>query len=194
MKSKSPISWILALLALIPAIAFANDEAIANSDLPTEENKLSIQQAYLLGPGDKVKITVFRQDDLSGEYRVDGSGMVAFPLIGNVKAQDKTVVELEEIIKEKLKDGFLKNPKVTVAVNVFRPFFILGEVLKPGSYPYLNGMTVWNAVALGGGFTKRAKKSSILIIRASDPDNKTEVSLETVVMPGDIIEVPQRLF
>lgn len=150
---------------------------------------------YLLGSGDLLKINVFGQDTLSGEYRVDGSGMISMPLIGNVPAKGLTPGQLEQNIIEQLQDGFLKTPRVSVEINDFRPFYILGEINKPGSYPYVSNMRVWNAVALAAGFTKRAKKNGVVIIRADGAGKKKiKVALDTIVFPGDIIEVPQRLF
>lgn len=151
--------------------------------------------SYQLGSGDLLKVTVFKHTDLSGEYRVDGSGTISFPLIGTIKAGGLTIQKLRENIVLKLKEGYLKNPSVSVEVLNFRPFYILGEVNQPGDYSYVSAMTVLNAVAMAGGFTGRAKRSDIVIIRANDPKRaKSDANLDTVVLPGDIIEVSQRLF
>lgn len=150
---------------------------------------------YKLGPGDEVRVTVFGQKDLSGDFTVDGSGMVALPLIGNVEAGGRTLREFEQSIIHLLKPDYLKNPRVSAEVLNYRPFYIIGEVKKPGSYPYVNGMTVVNAVALAGGYTYRARENHILITRANDPDRKQIVANhDTVVLPGDVIEVPERFF
>ena len=150
---------------------------------------------YTLGSGDVVKMTVFGQDDLSGEFTVDGQGMVSLPLIGNVKVGGLTVRQAEKKVVGELKPDYLKNPRVSIEVLNYRPFYIIGEVKKPGSYPYVSGMTVINAVALGGGFTYRARENDLLIIRATDPQRrKQRASQDTVVLPGDVIEVPERYF
>lgn len=150
---------------------------------------------YTLGAGDEVRLTVFGQDDLSGTFQVDGSGTISLPLIGKVKAGGQTVRETEIAIIDKLKPDYLKNPRVSLEVMNYRPFYIIGEVKKPGSYPYVNGMTVVNAIALGGGYTYRARENNIYITRAKDPDRKKqEASHDTLVLPGDIIEVPERYF
>lgn len=150
---------------------------------------------YTLGSGDVVKVTVFGQDDLSGEFTVDGQGMVSMPLIGNVKIGALTVRQAEKRVVGALKPDYLKNPRVSIEVLNYRPFYIIGEVKKPGSYPYVSGMTVINAVALGGGFTYRARENDLLIIRATDPQRrKQHANQDTVVLPGDVIEVPERYF
>lgn len=186
--------WLLALLVITPAIAYS--EAGLQTSSNNKADAQVIEQTYFLGAGDLLKISVFGQDDLSGEYSVDGRGVISFPLIGSVKSNGLTVIQLEQEIAKKLKDGYLKNPRVSIAVIVFRPFYILGEVKKPGSYPYVSGMTIWNAVALSGGFTKRADKNDIIIKRTvgSNENAKAKATVNSVVMPGDIITIEQRLF
>jgi len=151
--------------------------------------------AYMLGAGDEVRVTVFGQNDLSGTFLVDGSGTISLPLVGKVKAGGRTVRQTEKAIIAKLKPDYLKNPRVSLEVMNYRPFYIIGEVKKPGSYPYVNGMTVVNAIALGGGYTYRARENNIYITRAKDAEReKQKASHDTVVLPGDIIEVPERYF
>ena len=150
---------------------------------------------YKLGTGDKVRIIVFEEKDLSGKHEVGGNGYISVPLIGEVKAADLSERGLEKAIKEKLLDGFLKNPRVSVQVLNYRPFYLLGEVEKPGSYPYVNGMTVINAVAMGGGFTYRAAEEKIYVTRANDPNQeKVKVNIRDKVLPGDVVRVEERLF
>lgn len=150
---------------------------------------------YVLGPGDKIRVTVFGQEDLSGEFEVDAAGSVALPLIQAVPAQGKTPQQLEKEIASRLEPDFLKNPKVSVEVLDYRPFYIYGEVMKPGGYPYVNGMTVHNAIALAGGFTYRARTSSVIIRRPKDGGVSEEnANLDATVTPGDVIEVRERYF
>jgi polysaccharide export outer membrane protein len=151
---------------------------------------------YKLGNGDKVRITVFGQQDLTGEYYVDGSGMLSFPLIGQVRAGGLTAGELEQAIANKLKPNYLKNPDVSAVVLTYRPFYIVGEVKAPGSYPYVAGMTVINAIALAGGFTYRAKESSFYLTRSEKDGSKKrmDATQETTVQPGDVITVRERYF
>lgn len=151
--------------------------------------------AYRLGAGDEVRVTVFGHRDLSGQFTVDGSGQVALPLVGNVQAGGLSLRTFEKNIISALKPDYLKNPRVSAEVLNYRPFYIIGEVKKPGSYPYVNGMTVVNAVALAGGYTYRARENRLLIIRATDKSReKKPANHDTAVLPGDVIEVPERFF
>ena len=150
---------------------------------------------YKLGPGDSLRVTVYEEPDLSGEFEVDGSGNLSMPLIGEVAVGDLTLREVESAIVTMLLDGYLKQPRVSIDVLNYRPFYILGEVHKPGSYSYVNGMTVYNAIALGGGFTPRAKEKGIEITRGNDPGKRAQkASIDTQVLPGDIVRVKERFF
>lgn len=150
---------------------------------------------YRTGSGDRLRITVFGHEDLSGEFQVDGSGYISVPLIGNVEAGAKSAHELETAIANKLSPDFLKNPRVSVEIMTYRPFYILGEVNNPGSYAYVNGMTVINAIAVSGGYTYRGRENKVLITRANDPARKKQpANHDTIVFPGDVIEVPERFF
>ena len=156
---------------------------------------MSTEPGYILGPGDKIRVTVFGQEDLSGEFEVDAAGTVALPLIQTVPAQGKTPQQLEKEIASRLEPDFVRNPRVSVEVLTYRPFYIYGEVLKPGGYPYVNGMTVHNAIALAGGFTYRARTSSVIIRRTKDGTvSEDKAELNAVVEPGDVIEVRERYF
>ena len=153
----------------------------------------SARTAYRLGSGDKIKVTVFGHADMSGEFSVAGNGSVSLPFIGSVKAGGKTINELERIIVSRLTPDYLKNPRVSVEVLNFRPFDIIGEVAKPGSYPYRSGMTVINAIAMAGGFTYRAKENAFRIKRSSSGVTEP-AKRNTAVYPGDVIEVLERWF
>ncbi len=153
------------------------------------------QLVYTLGSGDEVRITVFGEEDLSGKFAVGGEGQLSLPLIGSIAAVGKSLAQLEEDVTALLADGYLKQPRVNVEVLNYRPFYIMGEVKEPGSYPYVSGMTIMNAVALGAGFTHRAKKEEISIVRAADPSQTPKtVSPESTVLPGDIIRIEERFF
>jgi polysaccharide export outer membrane protein len=146
---------------------------------------------YKLGPGDKVNMKVFGDESLSGAYQVDGKGMFSVPLVGNVEASGLTKNELENTLRTKLR-RYLNDPRVAVEIESYRPFYIIGEVQKPGSYSYVNGMTVINAVAIAGGFTYRAKDDAFAIRRS---DRSTvEGRQMTQVQPGDVIVVRERFF
>lgn len=160
--------------------------------------KLSASESdlqYRLGSGDQVKLIIFGQEELSGEFVVNDSGYLSLPLIKTVKVKGLTLNEVEETITTMLKPDYLINPRVSVEVLNFRPFYILGEVNNPGSYPFVTGMTVINAVAMAGGYTYRAKKSKTLIARKnSATKEKILADIDTVILPGDIIEIPERFF
>jgi polysaccharide export outer membrane protein len=147
---------------------------------------------YELGPGDLVRVNVFQQTELSGQFRLDGDGHLALPLAGEIQAGGLTTRELEQAIATRLREGnYLVNPQVGAQVLTYRPFYILGEVNKPGQYEYKNGMTVINAAALAGGYTYRAK-TGVASIERGDCTMAAEV--DTAVLPGDIIRVPERFF
>ncbi|MGH6947349.1 MAG: polysaccharide biosynthesis/export family protein [Kiloniellales bacterium] len=147
---------------------------------------------YVLGPGDQIRVTVFGHEDLSGEFQVGSNGRVSLPLVGEFTASGLTLSRIEKDIVDRLEPDYLKDPRVAVEVLSYRPFYILGEVNQPGSYPYVNGMRVINAVALAGGFTYRAKESDLWITRTDG--EREEAGPTTLVRPGDVIEVPERFF
>jgi len=148
---------------------------------------------YVLGAGDKLRIQVFGEEDLSGEFEIDGSGRLSFPLIGEIVAGGKTVRGMVTELQTRLADGYLRDPRVSIEVINYRPFTILGEVRNPGSYPYKNGMSVYEAVGLAGGFTYRADEDEVEIKR--DKQTNTYPADETTkVMPGDVIRVGERFF
>ena len=151
---------------------------------------------YKLGAGDRMRIIVYGQQNLTGEYVLDGAGVLAFPLIGQVPAQGMTPAQLERAIVAKLHPDYLRNPSVSVEVMTRRPFYIVGEVKNPGSYPYVSGMMVINAIALAGGFTYRARESSFYIKRNDQNGQATRITAtqETPVQPGDVIMVRERYF
>jgi protein involved in polysaccharide export with SLBB domain len=155
----------------------------------------SAQTEYVLGSGDKLKVTVFGSEDLSGESEIDPAGQVTLPLIGQVPAAGKTIPQLEGEIRKRLSPDFVKNPRLSIEVENYRPFYIIGEVKNPGSYPFVANMSVVNAIALAGGYTYRANKDEVLITRASDTSRKAVPAQRTdTVLPGDVIEVKERLF
>lgn len=148
-----------------------------------------------LEAGDKIHVTVFGEDKLTGDYQVDTGGFVALPLAGSVKAAGLTGPELERALEQKFKSTYLRNPRVTVEVMTFRPFYVLGEVQKPGEYPYRTGLNVLSAIATAGGGTFRADNTKVLIQRAGTKTlTEYPQTPGTLVMPGDLVRVPQRYF
>lgn len=152
------------------------------------------QGQYKLGPGDKVRVTVFGEEELSGEFEVDGAGSLSLKAIGRMQVGGLSLPEVEQMIAAKYKSsGYLRNPRVSAEVVNRRPFFILGEVEKRGSYPYVNGMTVAQAVAIAGGYTYRASKSRITVQRFGR-STQERVTEDEPIFPGDTIRVPERFF
>jgi polysaccharide export outer membrane protein len=151
---------------------------------------------YLLGPGDRIRIITFGGQELTGEFRVNDSGDIAVPLVGTVHAAGLTSKQLAQTLERSLSQSHLyKNPSVSVEVVAYRPIFVLGEVNKPGQYPYQPGMTVLTAVAIAGGFTYRAVDDSFSIVRSVGGQAVEGAGTrETVVQPGDVITVYERFF
>jgi len=146
-------------------------------------------------PGDKLRVTVFGEDRLSGEYQVDNSGSLSLPLAGTIQGSGLTRTELEQAITTQLKGQYLRNPKVTVDVVTFRPFYVLGEVQKPGEYAFRSGLNVLSAIAIAGGATYRANTSKVMIQRSGSTELTEYPQSPTVlVMPGDVVRVPERFF
>jgi polysaccharide export outer membrane protein len=177
----------------IPAAATGSAAAVVTPPAGAVTDTVA---GYRLGPGEKVRLTVFRHTDLSGEFDLDGEGFLAMPLVGEILGAGLTARELETEIETRLKaGGYLVNPQVSVEVLNYRPFYIIGEVNNPGSYQYVNGMTVINAVALAGGFSYRADQDDIIITRGGSEGRKIDdVKPDTPVLPGDIVEVTERFF
>jgi polysaccharide export outer membrane protein len=152
--------------------------------------------AYKLGPGDRLRITVFGETTLTGEYQVTDDGSVAFPLIGNVPAAHGPLTALRDAIQTRLAAGYVKDPRVSVEVITYRPYYILGEVNKPGQYPFVVGLRLDQAVAAAGGFTYRANTGKVFLRRSDDTGEKTVDlrQLSVTIMPGDTLRIGERYF
>jgi len=146
---------------------------------------------YHLGPGDKLQVTVFGAEDMSGDFIVTDAGYVAAPLVGDIKAAGLTPQQFGDALRRKLADGYMRDPKVSVQVSTYRPFYVMGEVTKPGEYPYAQGMTVLNAVAMGGGYSYRANQNYAVVTR-NHKDYRAPMTAK--IMPDDVVRVPERLF
>lgn len=154
-----------------------------------------IIEDYRLGAGDRVRVTVFGEPSLTGEFLVSGAGKISLPLVGDLQASNLTVAEFQRSVEAALRDGYLLDPRVSAEVLTYRPFFILGEVSSPGTYPYAAGLTVLNAVATAGGFTYRANTNRVYIRRAGGGSEESFVlTSRTRVAPGDTIRIGERLF
>lgn len=186
---RRPRRWRRLVLAFVLALPVAACQAppppmdmAAPAPTPAE---------YHLGPGDKVRVHVFGDETLSGEHQVDGRGAFTFPLVGAIDAGGLTSTQLESVLETKLKE-YMRAPNVSVEILNYRPFYIVGEIRKPGSYPYVDGMTVVNAVAIAGGFTYRARENEFYIQRK--PGGQVNARPATPVLPGDVIIVRERFF
>ena len=155
----------------------------------------SVGYEYKLGSGDKIRLIIFGEPDLSGEFTISGDGVVALPLIREVKATGLTASQLQMKVENAFKEGYLKDPRVSIEVLSFRPFYILGEVNKPGEYPYSNGITVVNAVALASGYTYRANQKKVFLRHAgATSEEEVPLTSTTMVAPGDTIRIAERYF
>lgn len=182
-------------LGLMLAITAAS--GCTNGVPPVDAGGAAIASRYALGAGDKLRITVYNEAALTGEYAVTDNGTIAFPLIGGVPVLGKSVEGVEQAIREKLSAGYVSDPRVSAEVINYRPFYILGEVTKPGEYPYSVGLTVVQAVAAAGGFTYRANRRRVVLRRAADPEeHSVDIAggKPPLVLPGDTIRVGERYF
>ena len=182
----------LAILAL-PAL-LALGACTPGRDLPPIADYHN--EGYRLGGGDQVRIITFGEDQLTGEFRVDDQGRVALPLLGSVSAAGLSPQELEAKITAGLKSrNLLRNPSVSVEVLAYRPVFVLGEVAKPGQYPYQPGMTMLTTVAVAGGFTYRGVQDYADVVRTNkDVAQEGLITPRSFVAPGDVIKVFERRF
>ncbi|MEX0921670.1 MAG: polysaccharide biosynthesis/export family protein [Rhodovibrionaceae bacterium] len=179
---------LLCVLALAVFGLLSAQQCLAQGERAITEN-------YQLASGDILKINVFGHTDVSGDFEVDGTGQITFPLLGLVRAEGLTIEQLRSRVEQDLNRDYIVEPRVSVEVLNFRPIFILGQVGAPGSYPYSVGMTVRQAVALAGGYTRRASTSDMKLIRIENGLQKElEVQEENTILPGDTIEVLRRFF
>src|SRR4030088_349991 len=221
MRLRHLLIVVLAMLALAactrqaPRYAVAPETAVARSELdvrmygapqPASYAVRRVAQVvpiavafqdgpYTLDSGDKLRIMVFGQDALSNNYTVDAQGAVNLPLIGAVEARGLTTSQLAGAVAGRLRSGYIRDPSVAVEIDIYRPFFILGEVAAPGQYPYVPNMTVESAVAIAGGFSPRAKRDMVTLTHAdASGAARYAVPLGTSLGPGDTVLVSERWF
>lgn len=178
------------LLMFVGLLAVVDASFVNAADFAAVENN-----GYRLGAGDVINISVYGEDDLSRHaYRLPDSGLITFPF-GEVRALGLSLVELEKKVADGLRGTYLINPRVSVSMETYRPFFINGQVGNPGAYPYQPGITVRKAVSLAGGLKERASESKIFLIKESDPEHKqTKISMDGPVFPGDTVTVEESFF
>jgi len=153
-----------------------------------------VQDHYILGPGDKIEISVYGEDDLSMTALLGNNGIVSYPFLGELKISGLSVKALEKLIADGLKGDYLIHPNVYVHVLEYRPFYIHGEVKQPGSYPYQPGLTINQAIAIAGGLTERASTDKIFLFKEQDKEKQLKVNLNAQVNAGDTITIEQRFF
>ena len=189
--------FLASICALLAALVIAGCQGNA---VPTGSDPVVVPGTYeiaeyQLGNGDQLRVTVFGEPALSGDFLVDGAGAISMPLIGSVEVEGMTIPEFQDAIETRLRNGYLNEPRVSAEVTNYRPFYILGEVNRPNEYPFSSGLTVLNAVAAAGGFTYRANRR-VVFIRSADSAEERSVELTTTtpVQPGDTIRVGERIF
>ncbi|WP_394648385.1 polysaccharide biosynthesis/export family protein [uncultured Sphingomonas sp.] len=190
------------LVMIVSAMALLAGCAGRGGDLPLQsasslgrDQATPIDSTYQLGVGDQIALTVYGETDLSHNYAINPNGTIDVPLIGTVKAQGRTVGDVSTEIRQRLSDGYLRNPSVAGTIVTYRPFYILGEVNKPGQYPYQTGMTLEGAVALAGGYSYRAQQNHVFIRpETGGGEAKVEATPGLAVRPGDTIRVAERFF
>ena len=187
-------AFFLGILMLFSACAEKGDGPVLSSG-DRYVSASEVISDYRLDVGDKVKVTVYNEPSLTGEFWVNPDGTISLPLIGNVSAKGKQVAQIAADAERLFGDGYLREPKVAMEVVIFRPFYILGEVSAPGQYPYATGMTAMNAVATAKGFTPRANRDVVRIRRQGEADEVNyRLTPELIVYPGDTIRIGERFF
>jgi len=185
---------LMCLLGCV-VLSACQSTGIASGNGTTSSETTREVTEYVLGSGDQLRVIVFGEDNLSGEFVIDSRGYISMPLIGEVEAGKKTIREFQRSVENKLLDGYLKDPRVSAEMLNFRPYYILGEVTTSGEYPFSNGLTVLNAVATAGGFSYRANTKVVYIKRAGEQNEiQYPLTVSTAVQPGDTIRVAERLF
>jgi protein involved in polysaccharide export with SLBB domain len=172
--------------------SLGKDRASSNGETMTSKVATHLIR---LQAGDKIKLTVFGEDKISGEYELDPSGYLSLPLAGTIPAAGLSKIDLEQTITTKLRSSYLRDPKVTIDVISYRPIYVLGEVQKPGEYAYRSGLNVMSALAVAGGVTYRASNSRVMIQRFGERSLKEHaLDAGVPIMPGDVIRLPERYF
>jgi polysaccharide export outer membrane protein len=223
MRALKPFAALMALASLLVMTFAFTGPAMADNTLPGPSSQLthpapqpqpqmqipstSVASApvsassgagddsYRLGAGDKLKITVYGEEDLSGEFTVDGTGQIQLPLVGQIHATGLTIHEFVASVVKLLSANYLRDPKVSVQIENYRPFYIIGEVNKPGEFPFEDNLNVLAAVALAGGYTYRADDDDVYIRRNGETkEQRLPANATTRIYPGDIVRIAERIF
>jgi polysaccharide export outer membrane protein len=191
MASKRSIMSLASLAALAFALGIAGCQSYPEPMAPPPAAGLP---AYQIGAGDRVQVSVYNDNDLTGEYEVDERGSIVMPLVGAVDLSGQTLRQSEQTLTTRIRGSrTLRDPRVAVGIVRYRQVYVLGEVQRPGSYPYFPGATVIRTVATAGGFTVRAKQDRIRVYRASGSSNAPEIVSDGLILPGDVIVVTERI-
>jgi protein involved in polysaccharide export with SLBB domain len=193
----SPRAFVLALLLGLAACGEPQPPMTVQTIQQPSQITQSLRMAeYRVAPGDRIRVIVLSDSELSGEYEIDSAGMISPRMAGRIQVVGMTTAEIEEILRTRYRaDGLLRVPRLSVDLVARRPFYILGEVNRVGSFPYVSGINVAQAIAIAGGFTRRASKTRITIQRFNQTWGMEEtVTEDSPVGPGDIIRVPERWF
>ena len=180
------LALILGLCGCAASAPLASPADIASGDVQ-----------YRLAPGDKLRVIIFGEETLTGDYVLTSAGNLTFPLVGNIPGAGRTVEELQVSLAKALGDGYINDPKVSIQVVSYRPFFILGEVNRPGEYPVSTGLTIQQAVASAGGYTYRANTRRVYLKRANETREvlvDLRVNPNLIVRAGDTIRITERHF
>jgi polysaccharide biosynthesis/export protein len=181
--------------ALAAALLIFGCTASMLSEAEQQSLAAAASAAPKLQPGDKIRVTVYGEDKLSGDYQIDQSGQISLPLAGTVEAVGLTQTELEQALAKKFRSEYLRNPKVTVTIASLQPYYLMGEVEKPGEYAYRSGLNVLTALAIAGGPTYRASRNTVQIQRRGETSMRNyPISSSVPILPGDVIRVPERYF
>lgn len=185
-------AWLTVALAACETaarpVSAAAADAATQASAPTE---------YVVASGDRIRVTVYGEDRLSGEFAVTTAGQISFPLIGNLQVAGLTLADTQKLIHDRLADGYLKDPRVTAEFTTYRPYYVLGEIARPGQFPYVDGLTLRQAIAAAGGFTYRAKRNQVYVM-APGADKEVAVDLtkepNRLVRAGETIRIGERFF
>ena len=175
--------WSGLVVAVLSVLLFAS-LASGSDDL----------QGYRLSAGDRVRIAVFGEDDLTVTGQVSARGTISYPLLGELKVTGLTPGELEHLVASRLRGPYLVDPRVSVSIEGYREFFVMGQVNRPGSFPYLPGLTVRKAISVAGGYTERASRSKLFVVSEGNPKQERKVGQDDAIGPGDTVIVKESFF
>lgn len=191
LRAKGAMAVVVATLMLVLSACSSNEAYLR----ATPETATKAMPEVRVQAGDKIRVTVFNEPNLSGEFDVDVTGAVSMPLAGTLKIEGMTRPEVERLLARRFQSEYLRDPKVTVDISAYHPYFISGEVKSPGAYPYRYKLNVMTAITLAGGETNRASRSTVYIQRGGKgPFEEHVLSPEVAIFPGDFVRLPERYF